>query len=192
MNATGSLKPLNETAGDDMADTHERRYWHEIETPVGTVLLAGNGSHLTRIHFQSGPHALQPPPHWEATARPFAAAIGQLEAYFARRRRTFDLPLAPEGSEFQRRVWQALRGIAYGQTISYGELAQRLGNARAARAVGLANGANPLPIIVPCHRVIGADGTLTGFRGGLAIKRTLLALEGALTSELPYAPPAAD
>ena len=174
-----------------MAETHETRYWHQIDTPVGTVLLAGDGAHLTRIHFQSGPHPLRPAPHWEATARPFAAAIGQLEAYFARRRRAFDLPLAPEGSEFQRSVWRALRAIPYGQTISYGELARRVGNPRAARAVGLANGANPLPIVVPCHRVIGANGALTGFGGGLAIKRTLLALEGVLAGELSCAPPGA-
>ncbi len=172
-----------------MAETHQRRYWHQIDTPVGPVLLAGDGTHLTRIHFQSGPHPLRPSPHWEATSRPFAAAIGQLEAYFARRRRAFDLPLAPEGSEFQRNVWRALRAIPYGQTISYGELARRVGNPRAARAVGLANGANPLSIVVPCHRVIGANGALTGFGGGLAIKRALLALEGALAGELPCAPP---
>jgi methylated-DNA-[protein]-cysteine S-methyltransferase len=103
----------------------------------------------------------------------------QLAEYFAGKRRVFSLPLAPRGTPFQRSVWQALRQIPYGETVSYGELARRLGSTSGARAVGLANGANPLPIIVPCHRVIGADGSLTGFGGGLTIKRALLALEGA-------------
>lgn len=169
-----------------MTHADETRYWHEIETPIGTVLLAGDGEHLTRIHFQSGPRPLQPLPHWIATAVPFAHALEQLNAYFAGRCRRFDLPLSPAGTEFQRRVWRALRGIPYGETISYGDLARRVGNPRASRAVGLANGANPLPIVVPCHRVIGANGTLTGFGGGLPIKRALLALEGAL----PESPPA--
>ncbi len=168
-----------------MTHVDETRYWHEIDTPIGTVLLAGDGERLTRIHFQSGPRPLRPRPQWIATARPFAHAVAQLNAYFAGWRTGFDLPLAPAGTEFQRRVWRALGGIAYGETISYGELARRVGNPRASRAVGLANGANPLPIVVPCHRVIGANGTLTGFGGGLPIKRALLALEGALPETAP-------
>ena len=168
-----------------MTHVDETRYWHEIDTPIGTVLLAGDGERLTRIHFQSGPRPLRPRPQWIATARPFANAVAQLNAYFAGRRTRFDLPLSPAGTEFQRQVWQALRSIPYGETISYGELARRVGNPRASRAVGLANGANPLPIVVPCHRVIGANGTLTGFGGGLPIKRALLALEGALPETAP-------
>lgn len=162
-------------------------YWHEIGTPIGPVLLAGDGVQLTHIHFQSGSHPLRPPSHWCAAADPFGPAIEQLQGYFSGQRRTFELLLAPAGTAFQHRVWQALCHIPYGETISYGELARRIGNPRASRAVGLANGANPLPIVVPCHRVIGANGALTGFGGGLPIKRALLALEGALPGELPYA-----
>lgn len=154
-------------------------YWHETDSPVGGLLLAGNHGALARVHFQAGPCPLRPPPHWREDAAPFAPALAQLQEYFAGLRRVFELPLAPRGTAFQLRVWQALREIAYGETVSYGELARGLGLAGGARAVGLANGANPLPIIVPCHRVIGADGSLTGFGGGLPIKRALLSLEGA-------------
>jgi methylated-DNA-[protein]-cysteine S-methyltransferase len=115
---------------------------------------------------------------------PLDEARRQLEAYFAGELREFDLPLAPEGSEFQLRVWEQLRAIPYGETISYGELARRVGDPAAARAVGLANGRNPLPVIVPCHRVIGADGSLTGFGGGLERKRRLLELEAGVASLL--------
>jgi methylated-DNA-[protein]-cysteine S-methyltransferase len=101
----------------------------------------------------------------------------QLRAYFAGELETFDLPLAPEGTPFQLEVWRRLCEIPYGETISYGELARRLGNPNASRAVGLANGANPIPIVIPCHRVIGSDGKLTGYGGGLPIKEKLLALE---------------
>ncbi len=161
-----------------MKITAEQLYWHEIDSPVGRLLLAGDGKSLIQVCFQSGPRPLRPADGWIEDAAPFDATISQLAAYFAGERRGFDLPLAPRGTEFQRRVWRALTEIPYGRTISYGELARRIGNASASRAVGLANGANPLPIIVPCHRVIGADGSLTGFGGGLPIKRKLLALEG--------------
>ena len=154
-------------------------YWHETDSPVGRLLLAGNRGALARVHFQAGPCPLRPPPHWREDAAPFAPALAQLQEYFAGLRRVFQLPLAPRGTAFQLAVWQALCEIGYGETVSYGELARRLGLAGGARAVGLANGANPLPIIVPCHRVIGADGSLTGFGGGLRIKRALLSLEGA-------------
>ena len=166
-----------------MSPSVETRYWHEIDSPIGTLLLAGDGAHLTHVHFQSGPRPMRPARHWRQSAAPFQAAAAQLGEYFASRRREFDLPLAPDGTDFQRRVWRALTAIPYGGTISYGELARRLGNPRASRAVGLANGANPLPIIVPCHRVIGANGALTGFGGGLPIKQALLALEAALPAE---------
>ena len=157
----------------------ETLYWHEIDSPVGRLLLAGNGESLIQVCFQSGPRPLQPPHDWIDDAGPFRTPIAQLGEYFAGERHRFDLPLAPRGTDFQRRVWRALTEIPYGRTISYGELARRIGNPSASRAVGLANGANPLPIIVPCHRVIGADGSLTGFGGGLPIKRKLLALESA-------------
>ena len=152
-------------------------YWHEMQSPVGPLLLAGDGARLKRLCFQAGPHAHRAAPGGVEDAAPFEAAIAQLEEYFAGRRRSFDLPLAPEGTPFQRIVWQALTRIPYGETTSYGELARRIGKPLASRAVGLANGANPLPIVVPCHRVIGANGSLTGFGGGLPIKRKLLALE---------------
>jgi len=155
----------------------ETLYWREIDSPVGRLLLVGDGARLIRLHFQSGPQPLAPGKQWIEQPASFEAVTAQLSEYFQGRRRTFDLPLAPRGTEFQRRVWMALREIPYAETISYGELARRIGKPNASRAVGLANGANPLPVIVPCHRVIGADGTLTGFGGGLAVKRKLLALE---------------
>jgi methylated-DNA-[protein]-cysteine S-methyltransferase len=161
----------------------ETLYWHEIDSPIGRLLLAGDGDSITQVCFQSGPRPLRAPGGWVHDAAPFRAAIAQLGEYFAGRRRAFDLPLAPRGTEFQRRVWRELTAIPYGKTISYGELARRIGKPSASRAVGLANGANPLPVIVPCHRVIGADGSLTGFGGGLPIKRKLLALEEATAED---------
>ena len=160
-----------------MNTTVDLLYWHEFDSPVGRLLLAGDGTSLIQVCFQSGPRPLQPHAGWVADPAPFRAAMAQLAEYFTGKRRRFDLPLAPRGTEFQRRVWRALTEIPYGKTVSYGELARRIEKPSAARAVGLANGANPLPIIVPCHRVIGADGSLTGFGGGLPIKRKLLALE---------------
>jgi methylated-DNA-[protein]-cysteine S-methyltransferase len=121
---------------------------------------------------------------WRENNSPFAEVIRQLQAYFGGQLREFKLRLAPEGTEFQLRVWNSLRTIPYGETISYAQLAQKIGNPQAVRAVGLANGCNPIPIIVPCHRVIGSDGSLTGFGGGLANKKILLALESRQLSLL--------
>lgn len=154
-------------------------YWHEIDTPVGALLLVGTEYALARVHFQAGSQPLRPPAEWQRAATPFVQAQAQLMEYFCGARRSFELALRPQGTPFQLRVWRELSRIPYGETLSYAQLARRLGIEKGARAVGLANGANPLPIIVPCHRVIGADGTLTGFGGGLHIKRALLALEGA-------------
>ncbi len=155
-------------------------HWCEFDAPIGPLLLAGSCGALTLVHFQSGPRPWRPPGEWLQQEQPFRPAIMQLREYFAGTRRRFELALAPRGTPFQLAVWQVLRAIPYGQTVSYGEIARGLGRRpEAARAVGLANGANPLPIIVPCHRVIGADGSLTGFGGGLPIKRALLQLEGA-------------
>ena len=154
-------------------------HWCEFDAPIGPLLLAGSCGALTLVHFQSGPRPWRPPGEWLQQEQPFRPAITQLREYFAGTRRHFELALAPRGTPFQLAVWQLLRAIPYGQTMSYGEIARGLGRPEAARAVGLANGANPLPIIVPCHRVIGADGSLTGFGGGLPIKRALLQLEGA-------------
>ena len=154
-------------------------YWYQTNSPVGPLLLVGSADALTQVHFQAAARGPRPAADWRCDAAPFAAALGQLEEYFAGTRHSFSLPLAPRGTPFQLSVWRALQAIPYGETISYGELARRIHLPGAARAVGLANGANPLPIIVPCHRVIGADGSLTGFGGGLPIKRALLSLEGA-------------
>ena len=159
-------------------------YWHELESPVGRLLLAGEREQLRLVHFQAGPRPLRPKADWVADASAFRAAVKQINEYFAGVRRAFDLDLAMPGTDFQRAVWSALRSIPYGATVSYVELARRLGMPRAVRAVGSANGANPLPIVVPCHRVIGSDGSLTGFGGGLDAKRRLLELEGATCAAL--------
>lgn len=152
-------------------------YYTRMDSPVGDLILGGDATALRYVGFQAGPRAMAPAPEWEPAEAPFREAVRQLRAYFAGRLRTFDLPLAPRGTPFQLAVWQALRGIAYGDTCSYGELAARIGRPTASRAVGAANGRNPLPIIVPCHRVVGSDGALTGFGGGLPIKQALLELE---------------
>ncbi|MEW5984756.1 MAG: methylated-DNA--[protein]-cysteine S-methyltransferase [Acidobacteriota bacterium] len=151
-----------------------------IAAPVGRLLVAGNDEGLCLIGFPSGKGVRAPEPGWVEDAGRFDDVRTQLGGYFAGTLRAFDLSLAPRGTPFQRSVWMALRDIPYGETISYAELATRVGNPRAVRAVGAANGRNPLPIVVPCHRVIGADGSLVGFGGGLDVKRALLDLERAL------------
>lgn len=155
-----------------------------MESPVGPLLLAGNREGLSRIVFPIDGRAASPGAGWRRGSPALSEAIRQLGEYFDGERTEFDLPLAPDGTEFQRRVWQELRRIPYGRTISYGELARRVGNPRASRAVGAANGKNPISIVVPCHRVIGADGSLTGFGGGLPVKRRLLQLEGSCPGTL--------
>ena len=148
-----------------------------VPSPVGELTLVASDTALLAVHFPTSRHV--PTSGGEATAL-LARTRQQLEEYFARARTTFDLPLDSAGSAFQRRVWDALRAIPYGTTLSYSELARRLGDVSATRAVGAANGQNPIPIIVPCHRVVGAHGELTGFGGGLDRKRWLLEHEGAL------------
>lgn len=149
----------------------------QIESPLGPLLLAANEEGLRRIEFPKGKRVAPPDPAWREDSGPLKETIRQLRAYFAGKLENFDLPLAPEGTTFQLRVWERLCEIPYGETISYGQLAGRIGNPKASRAVGLANGANPIPIVIPCHRVIGSDGKLTGYGGGLPIKEKLLALE---------------
>jgi len=151
--------------------------YSEMPSPVGPLLLAGEDAGLRQIIFLNGRDRAQPNPAWVLDSVAFAEAVRQLRAYFGGELEQFDLPLAPEGTPFQMRVWRKISEIPYGETISYGELARRIGNPKASRAVGLANGANPIPIVVPCHRVIGSDGKLTGYGGGLPIKEKLLALE---------------
>ena len=149
-----------------------------LDTPIGRLLIAGDDDAVRRIDFPKDGKAGRPEASWEESARgAVGEAMRQLREYFAGRRSEFELPLAPEGTEFQRTVWNRLREIPYGETISYGELAKRVGNPKASRAVGAANGQNPIPIVIPCHRVIGSNGKLTGFGGGLPVKEALLALE---------------
>ncbi len=156
--------------------------YDEIESPVGRLRLIASEEALAGIWFERGRDAMRGS---AAVTRGSNAVIErtreQLEEYFAGARREFDLPLDPRGTEFQRRVWFRLTRIAYGDTTTYGALAAELGNAKASRAVGLANGSNPIPIVIPCHRVIGANGSLTGFGGGLPIKAKLLELERSAT-----------
>jgi len=141
------------------------------------MLLAADEGGLRSINFPTSKRAQQPQADWLEDRAFFSETIRQLRAYFEGGLKEFDLPLAPEGTEFQMRVWQSLRDVPYGETISYGQLAARLGNPKASRAVGLANGSNPIPIIIPCHRVIGSNGSLVGYGGGLENKKILLALE---------------
>jgi methylated-DNA-[protein]-cysteine S-methyltransferase len=152
--------------------------YDEIDSPVGPLLVAADAAGLRFIHFQAATRR-KPEASWRRDPSAFRALASQLGEYFRRERRTFDLPLAPRGTAFQLATWRALATIPYGETISYAELARRVGRPAASRAVGAANGANPLPIVVPCHRVIGKDGSLTGFGGGIGTKRALLELEGA-------------
>lgn len=146
-------------------------------SPVGPLLLARDARGLRAIQFLRGRRHARIGRGWRRDDEAFVDVIEQLRAYFAGTLCRFHLRLAPEGTPFQQRVWAALAAIPYGCTVSYGEVARRVGSPRAARAVGAANHRNPLPIVIPCHRVIGADGTLTGYGGGLAIKQALLALE---------------
>ena len=148
-----------------------------INSPVGKLLLAADDGALKLISFQDGTQPTTVNPNWEYDESPFRDAIDQLNAYFAGELKTFTIKLKPEGTDFQQRVWQQLRSIPYGQTTSYGQIAKAIGNPQASRAVGAANGKNPISIVVPCHRVIGSSGSLVGFGGGLSIKETLLSLE---------------
>ncbi len=152
-----------------------------IDSPVDPLLLAADEHGLQLIEFHTPRHPMSRLVEWsEGDNAVLQATRAQLEEYFSGARQQFDLPLAPQGTPFQQEVWHTLATIPYGETISYAQLAQRVGKPTAMRAVGAANGRNPLPIVLPCHRVIGADGSLTGFGGGLPTKQFLLELEGAL------------
>lgn len=153
-------------------------YCH-IPSPIGELLLTSDGSSLTRIYMQKQKYGSEVKAEWQKDEASFKEAKRQLDAYFGGELKQFDLPLAPAGTEFQQSVWRALMDIPYGETLSYGELARRLGSDKRTRAVGMANGRNPISIIIPCHRVIGADGSLTGYGGGIERKRWLLAHEGS-------------
>lgn len=154
----------------------ETVHFRTMESPVGTLTLAGSGGRLR--HLRIVDQTYEPSRDgWEAHDAYFGDAVAQLEAYFAGERLDFDLDLDLVGTEFQRRVWAALLRIPYGETRSYGQIAAQIGSPGASRAVGLANGHNPIGIIVPCHRVIGANGSLTGYGGGLDKKKQLLEME---------------
>jgi len=164
-----------------------------VESPIGRLMLTSDGTALTGLYmnlYRNKPSKLPASgDDWiqNATIDPLPAAARQLKEYFAGKRREFNLPLRMEGTEFQRRVWRELTKIPFGETRSYGQLAKHLNNPNGSRAVGLANGRNPIAIIVPCHRVIGADGSLTGFGGGLDRKEWLLTHEGQpVTGELAF------
>jgi methylated-DNA-[protein]-cysteine S-methyltransferase len=159
------------------ATTTQTTLYEAFDSPVGELLAVGDGEALTGLYMQEGRRPANVPEGWERDAEPFGELRQQLREYFAGDRREFELALAPQGSEFQLGVWGALREIPYGETRSYGELAARIGHPGSARAVGAANGRNPISIVVPCHRVIGASGSLTGYAGGLERKRLLLDLE---------------
>jgi methylated-DNA-[protein]-cysteine S-methyltransferase len=163
-----------------MHDVAEQLLYTRTDSPIGELLLTGDGSALKGLHMQEGRRPMTIRPEWTRAEEPFAEVVAQLAEYFDGERREFDLPLAPWGTPFQLRVWNALRAIPYGQTASYGEIARQVGVPSAPRAVGVANGLNPIAVVVPCHRVIGADGSLTGFGGGLERKRLLLDLEAGL------------
>ena len=153
----------------------EYRY---MESPIGPLLITGEAQTLVQVGFPSGKGKVEVGSDWLRNDTCLAQVVAQLEHYFSGELREFDLELAPRGTDFQRKVWAALAKIPFGETWNYAQLAREVGNPKAARAVGAANGANPIPIIIPCHRVIGADGSLTGFGGGLPTKRWLLAHEG--------------
>jgi methylated-DNA-[protein]-cysteine S-methyltransferase len=152
-------------------------WFDDIPSPVGRLRLVADAHGLRQVGFERERHPKAPSLDWIRDAARVAFARTQIDEYFEGRRQVFELPLHPLGTPFQLEVWHALAGIPYGATVSYGEVARRIGQPQAVRAVGAANGRNPLPIVLPCHRVIGSDGSLTGFGGGLPTKRFLLALE---------------
>ena len=152
-------------------------YYRYLDTPIGELLLAGDDEGLALVSFPEGSMRREPEADWVRSDAPFEEASRQLLAYFAGELKEFDLPLKPNGTEFQLAVLEELQNIPYGETASYGDIASRIGRPKAVRAVGAANGRNPLPIIIPCHRVIGSGGQLTGFGGGLPTKQALLKLE---------------
>ena len=152
-------------------------YYRFLNTPIGDLLIAGDEEGLCLIGFPEGSMRREPEPDWIRSDKPFAEVVKQLTAYFDGTLKDFDLALRPNGTEFQLAVLAELQKIPYGTTASYGDIAKRIGRPKAVRAVGAANGRNPLPIIMPCHRVVGRNGDLTGFGGGLPTKQALLRLE---------------
>ena len=169
-------------------DERARIDYTTMSSPVGELLLSGSGGVLSGLTMHRPGEALPVRPGWQRDDAALAAAVAQLGEYFAGTRTVFDMPLAPQGTPFQRRVWELLLQIPYGQTTSYGALARELGQPEASRAVGLANGRNPIAIVIPCHRVVGSDGSLTGYGGGLDRKRWLLDLERSVSNPVEALP----
>jgi methylated-DNA-[protein]-cysteine S-methyltransferase len=164
--------PAPEPRADD-------RVWYTIlDSPFGPVCIAGAETGLMRVDFQHGDRPVRPAATWQEDSGHLETAVHQLREYFQGQRQSFTLPLAPAGTPFQQRVWQELQRIPFGTTLTYRELAERLGMPQAARAVGHANGRNPLAIVIPCHRLIGSDGRLRGYASGIALKQRLLQHEG--------------
>ncbi|MHC1756544.1 MAG: methylated-DNA--[protein]-cysteine S-methyltransferase [Methanosarcina sp.] len=153
-------------------------YYHIVESPIGPILLAGDEEGLKHLIFLKDKEKVKIPDGWVENEEFFREISRQLEEYFAGKLKSFDVKLAPEGTEFQKSVWKALCEVPYGETRTYKDIAVSIGNPKAYRAVGLANNRNPIAIIVPCHRVIGANGKLTGYASGLDVKEFLLRLEG--------------
>jgi methylated-DNA-[protein]-cysteine S-methyltransferase len=163
------------------------KYYTYLVSPIKNLLCVSDGQALTGLYFQPHRYAEEIQADWEQadSAAPFPQVTAQLAAYFAGELQTFDLPLVLTGTAFQRLVWSKLQSIPFGKTISYGELARRVGRPKSIRAAGQANAHNPISIIVPCHRVIGADGTMTGYGGGLEVKAALLSFEASVTASKP-------
>lgn len=153
------------------------KYYCYCDSPIGRMLLVGENGMLEELHFPKAAEQLEIPTNWQENEIFFEEHLRQLHQYFGGERQEFHLPLAAKGTPFQERVWRELCKIPFGKTASYGEIAERIGNPKACRAVGMANKKNPIPIIIPCHRIIGKNGSLTGFGGGLSVKRQLLDLE---------------
>ena len=160
----------------------ETLYYTHLDSPLGKLLIGGTASTLKWVNFPNSKKFKTPDANWIESTQPFQAVIEQLLDYFSGHRQRFELAFKAEGTPFQKSVWRALLEIPYGQTTSYGAIAQKIGKPQASRAVGAANGQNPIPIIIPCHRVIGKSGDLTGFGGGLEVKEKLLQLEQTLIS----------
>lgn len=157
-------------------------YYDYLDTPIGRLLLIVDSLGVRHIDFQNTRYPTLINKQWQQSSTKLHNVREQLIAYFTDELKDFNLPLNPVGTPFQLKVWEQLRKIPYGETISYGELARRVGNPNASRAVGAANGRNPLPIVIPCHRVIGNNGSMTGFGGGIDVKQKLLALESGVKS----------
>ena len=169
-----------------MPDDPSGLFYGYFDSPVGPLLVAGDGVRVHRISFPKEDRETEPEVGWHRDEAPLWDVFRQLDAYFAGGLTEFHLPLCFSGTEFQNKVWTALCDIPFGQTISYGDLAARIGKPSASRAVGAANGANPIPIVVPCHQVIGSDHSLTGFGGGIETKRFLLAHEQRVRPKVGY------